>query len=86
MIFKIYSLKGIDDKGLPMLIEYPDMTNMYLETAHKGESGRKEVEYSDDDGEEYIIVLKAMTAYLKKDRTIKFDVLRREKEQGLFKK
>lgn len=60
---------------------------MYLETAYIGESGRTEVEFKDDQGEEYVIVLKDMTEYLKRDRTNKVDVLRRKKNhQGLFYK
>lgn len=83
MIF--YSLKDTDS-GVPKLIEYPDLINMYLETAYKGDSNRTEVEFKDDEGEEYVIVLKEMTEYLKKDKTNKVDVLRREKVQGLFNK
>ncbi|CAC5406004.1 PARP10_14_15 [Mytilus coruscus] len=71
-----------DDKGLPTLEKYPDMINMYLETAYKGDSGRTEVEFRDDQGEEYVIVLREMTEYLKNDRSNKVDVLRREKLQG----
>ncbi|XP_071171378.1 protein mono-ADP-ribosyltransferase PARP14-like isoform X2 [Mytilus edulis] len=74
-------LKDVDDKGLPTLDEYPDMINMHLETAYKGDSGRTEVEFKDDQGEEYVIVLREMTEYLKKDRSNKVDVLRREKLQ-----
>ncbi|VDI77729.1 Hypothetical predicted protein [Mytilus galloprovincialis] len=70
----------IDDKGLPTLEEYPEMINVYLETAYKGDSGRTEVEFKDDQGEEYIIVLREMTEYSKKDRS-KVDVLQREKLQ-----
>ncbi|CAG2200250.1 PARP10_14_15 [Mytilus edulis] len=74
-------LKDIDS-GVPKLIEYPDLINMYLETAYKGDSGRTEVEFKDDQGEEYVIVLKEMTEYLKKDRTNKVDVLRRGERGG----
>ncbi|XP_052099855.1 protein mono-ADP-ribosyltransferase PARP15-like [Mytilus californianus] len=58
------------------------MINMYLENAYKGDSGRTEVEFKDDQGEEYVIVLIEMTEYLKNDRSNKVDVLRREKLQG----
>lgn len=59
------------------------MINMYLETAYKGESGRTEVEFKDDKGVEYVIVLKDMREYLKKDRKNKVDVIRREKVIGM---
>lgn len=59
------------------------MINMYLETAYKGESGRTEVEFKDNKGEEYVIVLKDMREYLKKDRKNKVDVIRREKVIGM---
>ncbi|XP_063432102.1 protein mono-ADP-ribosyltransferase PARP14-like isoform X2 [Mytilus trossulus] len=74
--------KDLSDKGLPVLTEYPDEINMYLETGYKGESGRKEVEFKDDQGEEYVIVLKDMMEYVKNDRKNKVEVLRREKIQG----
>lgn len=57
---------------------------MYLETAYNGKSGRKEVEFKDDQGEEYVIVLKDMMEYVKNDRKDKVEVLRREKIQGMF--
>ena len=60
------------------------MVNMYLETAYKGESGRTEVEFKDAQGEDYVIVLKEMTEYLKKDKSNKVDVIRREKIQGFY--
>ncbi|XP_052099782.1 protein mono-ADP-ribosyltransferase PARP14-like isoform X2 [Mytilus californianus] len=74
--------KDLSDKGLPVLTPYPDEINMYLETGYKGESGRKEVEFKDDQGEEYVIVLKDMMEYVKNDRSNKVEVLRREKIQG----
>ncbi|XP_071171386.1 protein mono-ADP-ribosyltransferase PARP14-like [Mytilus edulis] len=72
-------LKDTNNIGHPILIEYPDYLNMDLEMAYVGESGLSEVEFKDDQGEEYVIVLKDMKEYLKKDKTNYVDVLRRQK-------
>jgi hypothetical protein len=64
---------------------YPPMENMHLENAYKGTSNRTDVDFIDEHGEEYIIDLKTMTEFPKKNPKDRMDVIRREKLQGIRK-
>jgi hypothetical protein len=61
---------------------YPSMENMHLENAYKGVSDRTRVNFKDEHGEEYIIDLKTMTEFPKKNPKETIEVIRREKIQG----
>jgi hypothetical protein len=61
------------------------MENMHLENAYKGTSNRTDVDFIDENGEEYIIDLKTMTEFPKKNPKVRMDVIRQEKIQGIRK-
>ena len=64
---------------------YPSMENMHLENAYRGASNRTDVNFKDLHGEEYIIDLKTMTEFPKKNPKDTIEVIRREKLQGIRK-
>jgi MoxR-like ATPase len=64
---------------------YPSMENMHLENVYKGFSDRTYVDFKDEHGEEYIIDLKTMTEFPKKNPKETIEVIRREKIQGIRK-
>ncbi|CAC5406006.1 unnamed protein product [Mytilus coruscus] len=70
--------KEIDQTGKQFLQEYPDLINMHLENAHRGISGRSDVDF-EASGVKYVIDLNTMKEYPVNDPTDTVEVIRREK-------
>ncbi|XP_052099784.1 protein mono-ADP-ribosyltransferase PARP14-like [Mytilus californianus] len=71
--------KEIDQSGKQLLREYPRLINMHLENAHRGISGRSDVDFQEASGIKYIIDLNTMKEYPVNDPTDTVEVIRREK-------
>ncbi|CAG2237179.1 PARP10_14_15 [Mytilus edulis] len=67
--------------GKQLLTPYPDLINMHLENAHRGTSGRSDVDF-EASGVKYIIDLNTMKEYPVNDPTDTVEVIRREKLKG----
>ncbi|XP_071171398.1 protein mono-ADP-ribosyltransferase PARP14-like [Mytilus edulis] len=75
-------IKEIDQQtGKQFLTPYPDLINMHLENAHRGTSGRSDVDF-EASGVKYIIDLNTMKEYPVNDPTDTEEVIRREKLKG----